>query len=114
MAQPPHLMAFGVSSAELDVRTIPESWYFLRDVPKAEFGNQFDQSGILARQFTPGTPAIIVRNDSIIVTGDRLLQTFDRLEIAEFTARSLILGHSLGEPTPMSQDKIDELIRKFG
>ncbi len=114
MAQPPHLMTFGVTSAVLDVRTIPESWYFLRDVPKAEFGNRFDEIGTLAGLFSPGTPAIIVRNDSIIVTGDHLMHTFDRLEIAEFTARSLILGHPLGSPDPMSQDQIDELIDKFG
>lgn len=114
MAQPPHLMAYGVSSAVLDVRAIPESWYFLRDVPKAKFGNHFEEEGPLIHLFSPGTPAIIVRNDSIIVTGDDLLHTFDRLEIAEFTARSLILGHPLGSPDPLSQGQIDELIRKFG
>jgi len=57
---------------------------------------------------------LIVQNDSIIVTGDKLLQTFDRLEIAESTARSLIMGNSLGEILPMSQEQIDEMIRKFG
>ncbi|MCP4312824.1 MAG: class II aldolase/adducin family protein [Bacteroidetes bacterium] len=114
LAQPPHIMAFGVSSANLNVRTIPESWFFLRDVPKVEFGNQFDTAGTISKLFSPSTPAIIIRNDSIIVTGDKLMQTFDRLEIAEFTARSLIMGHPLGELVPMNQDQIDEMIEKFG
>jgi len=112
-AQPPHIMAFGGSSAMLNVRTNPESWYFLRDVPKIEFGNQFDEAGTIAKLFTPGTPAIIIRNDSIVVTGDKLIQTFDRLEIAEFTARSHIMGHPMGEMVPMNQAQIDEMIRKF-
>jgi len=52
--------------------------------------------------------------DSITVTGNKLLQTFDRLEIAEFTARSIIMGHPLGELLPMIQDQIDEMIGVFG
>jgi len=113
MAQPPHIMAFAVSKAELNVRVIPESWYFLRDVPKVDFGKQFDQAGTIAGMVSPRNPALIIKNDSIIVTGDKLMQTFERLEIAEFTARSLIMGKGLGELVPMTQDQIDELIDKF-
>jgi L-fuculose-phosphate aldolase len=114
LAQPPHIMSFVVSDAELNVRTIPESWYFLRDVPKVDFGKQFDQAGTIASIVSPSNPALIIKNDSIIVTGDKLMQTFDRLEIAEFTARSLIIGKALGELVPMSQEQIDEMIDKFG
>jgi L-fuculose-phosphate aldolase len=114
MAQPPHVMAFVVSDAELNVRIIPESLFFLRDIPKVDLGKQFDQVGTIASMFSPRNPAIIIRNDSIIVTGDKLMQTFDRLEIAEFTARSLIIGKTLGEWVPMTQEQIDELIDKFG
>ena len=71
------------------------------------FGNQYDKIETIAKMFTPETPTILIENDSIIVTGDKLLQTSDRLEIAEFTARSIIMGHPLGELLPMSQDQID-------
>jgi L-fuculose-phosphate aldolase len=114
ITQPPHIMAFGVSDTKLEVRTIPESWFFLRDVPNLDFGHQFDPSGDIVKTITKGTSALVVQNDSIIVTGDKLLQTFDRLEIAESTARSLIMSRSLGEILPMSQEQIDEMIRKFG
>ena len=113
LTQPPHIMAFGVSNARLDVRTIPESWIFLQDIPQVEFGNQFDQAGSLAKLFSPNTPAIIIQNDSIIVTGDKLLQTFDRLEVAEFSARSLIMGHPLGELVPINSAQIEDLRKKF-
>ena len=113
LTQPPNIMAFGVSNARLDVRTIPESWIFLQDVPQVEFGNQFDQAGTIAKLFSPITPAIIIQNDSIIVTGDTLLQTFDRLEVAEFSARSLIMGHPLGELVPINKDQIEDLRKKF-
>jgi len=113
LTQPPNIMAFGVSNARLDVRTIPESWIFLQDIPQVEFGRQFDQAGTIAKMFSPSTPAVLIQNDSIIVTGDKLLQTFDRLEVAEFSARSLIMGHPLGNLMPINQDQIEDLRKKF-
>ncbi len=113
LTQPQHIMAYGVSGEKLDVRTIPESWIFLQDIPMVEFGRQFGDSEEMAKMFTPDTPAVIIRNDSIIVTGDKLLQTFDRLEVAEFSARSLIMGHPLGDLVPISEDQIEDLRKKF-
>ncbi len=113
ITQAPNIMAYGVSGNKLDVRTIPESWIFLQDIPMLEFGQQFDTSAKLAEMFSPTNPAVIIKNDSIIVTGDKLLQTFDRLEVAEFSARSLILGHPLGELVPINANQIEDLRKKF-
>lgn len=113
LTQPQHIMAYGVSGNKLDVRTIPESWIFLQDIPMVNFGEQFDSAEKLASMFTPDTPAVIIKNDSIIVTGDKLLQTFDRLEVAEFSARSLIMGHPLGSLVPINDDQIEDLRKKF-
>ncbi len=113
LTQPQHIMAFGVSGVKLNVRTIPESWIFLQDIPMVEFGRQFSGAVELARMFGPNTPAVIIENDSIIVTGDKLLQTFDRLEVAEFSARSLIMSHPLGALAPINEDQIEELRLKF-
>lgn len=113
LTQPQHIMAYGVSGMKLDVRTIPESWIFLQDIPMVEFGTQFKGADDLARMFGPNTPAVIIQNDSIIVTGDKLLQTFDRLEVAEFSARSLIMSHSIGSLVPINDEQIEDLRKKF-
>ena len=113
LTQPPHIMAYGVSGQKLDVRTIPESWIFLQDIPMVEFGRQFEESPGLAGIFSVNTPALIIRNDSILVTGDKLLQTFDRLEVAEFSARSLIMRHPLGDLVPINPRQIEDLRKKF-
>jgi L-fuculose-phosphate aldolase len=113
LTQPQHIMAFGVTGRKLDVRTIPESWIFLQEIPMVEFGAQFQGASEVARLFAPDTPAIIIRNDSIIVTGDKLLQTFDRLEVAEFSARSLIMGRPLGPLVPINERQIEALRKKF-
>lgn len=113
LTQPRHIMAFGVSGQKMDVRTIPESWIFLQDIPMVEFGEQFDNAPELAGLFHPDTPAVIIKNDSIIVTGDKLLQTFDRLEVAEFSARSLIMSTPLGKLVPINEQQIEDLRKKF-
>lgn len=113
LTQPQHIMAYGVSGKKLDVRTIPESWIFLQDIPMVEFGTQFSDAREIAKLFSPAMPAVIIKNDSIIVTGDKLLQTFDRLEVAEFSARSLIMSHPLGSLVPISDDQIENLRKKF-
>ena len=106
-------MAYGVSGEKLDVRTIPESWIFLQDIQEVDFGEQFNGAEELARKFGPNTPAILIKNDSVIVTGDKLLQTFDRLEVAEFSARSLIMGKPLGDLVPISDAQVEDLRKKF-
>jgi len=112
ITQPPYLMAFGIGKTKFDVRTIPESWIFLQDVPLLPFGSQFDTETIIPSVLA-NTPAIIIQNDSILVTGDKLLQTFDKLEVAEFSAKSLVLAAPLGKLVPINDTQIEELRKTF-
>lgn len=107
--QPPNLMAFAVSRQKIDVRTIPESWIFLQDIPTLPFGSQYEDCGRTARMFSPDRPAVLIENEGCIVTGADLLQTFDRLEVAEFSARSLIMARSLGTLVPINEEQVEEL-----
>ncbi len=113
ITQSPYLMAFSVTHKTLDVRTIPESWIFLQDVPSVPFGAHFtgrlEILDLLARK----SPAVIIENDSVLVTGDKLLQTFDRLEVAEFSAKSLVLGASIGDIIPINDSQVEELRKAF-
>ena len=111
--QPPNLMAFGVARRKINVRTIPESWILLQDIPTLGFGKQYTHPDEVAQMFGPSCPAILFENDGFIVTGDELLQTFDRLEVAEFSARSLVMGHSLGQLIPIDDLQVEELRKRF-
>jgi L-fuculose-phosphate aldolase len=111
--QSPYLMAFGATRRQLDVRTIPESWIFLQDVPLMPFGAQFKGKTEIIKKLENKMPAMIIENDSVLVTGDKLLQTFDRLEVAEFSAKSLVLAASLGDLKPISNDQIEDLRKVF-
>ncbi|MDR1666387.1 MAG: class II aldolase/adducin family protein [Bacteroidales bacterium] len=113
LTQSPYLMAFGATHQSLDVRTIPESWIFLQDVPLMPFGSHFRGKTEIVEKLSEGMPAIIIENDSVLVTGDKLLQTFDRLEVAEFSAQSLVLASSIGKLHPINRQQIEDLRKVF-
>ena len=106
--QPVNLMAHAVSGTKFDVRTIPESWIFLQDVPSIPFGLIYNDIDQVAEMFNHHR-VILVENDSVFVTGDKLLNTFDYLEVAEFSANSLVMASAIGELCPMGDDEIEDL-----
>ena len=57
--------------------------------------------------------AVIIENDAVLITGDKLLQTFDHLEVAEFSAKSLVMGVNLGELKPIGDKEVEDLRKKF-
>lgn len=113
LTQSPHLMGFATSGVPFNVRTIPESWILLKDAPIVPFGSQYSNSQELAEMFNH-TPCVMLANDSVVVTGDKLIQTFDRLEVAEFSAKALIMTVSLGGKLhPISEQEVEELRKAF-
>jgi L-fuculose-phosphate aldolase len=113
LTQTPYLMGYSVTGEKLDVRTIPESWIFLQDIPNVPFGSHFAGSTVILDLLSKNTPAIIINNDSVLVTGDKLLGTFDRLEVAEFSAKSLTMGAKLGKLVPINEVQVEALRKKF-
>jgi L-fuculose-phosphate aldolase len=108
LTQPPHLMGFCTSGVKFNVRTIPESWILLKDVPTVAFGTQYENIQEIVESLKT-RPAVLLENDSVIVTGDALLQTFDRLEVAEFSAKSLVMANSIGKLSPISDKEVEDL-----
>lgn len=111
--QAPYSMAFGVTGQSLDNRTIPESWILLQDIPLLPFGAHFAGQERISQSLRSDHPVLIIQNDSILVTGNSLLHAFDRLEVAEFSARSLIHSLPLGTMKPIDEFQIEELRKKF-
>ncbi|MDR0757960.1 MAG: class II aldolase/adducin family protein [Tannerella sp.] len=108
LTQPPHLMGFCTSGTKFNVRTIPESWILLKDVSTARFGSQYENTQQIVDMLR-SVPAVLLANDSVVVTGDSLLQTFDRLEVAEFSAKSLIMANAIGKLSPISDKEVEDL-----
>ena len=112
LTQSPALMGYCTTGVEFNVRTIPESWIFLQDVPRFPFGSQYDNLEGVAEEFKT-RPCVLLENDSVIVTGDKLINTFDRLEVADFSARSLIMAAPVGKLHPINDEQVEELRKAF-
>ncbi|MFT5522781.1 MAG: L-fuculose-phosphate aldolase [Pirellulaceae bacterium] len=113
-AHPVNATAFSVTDSQFDVRTIPESYVFLRDVQRAPYGTQYQNDGRIADYVSASQPAAILENDGALVTGSSVLDVFDRLEVLEATAEAVINAGAIGEVATMPDSAIDELRTAFG
>ena len=106
-------MAFAVTDEALDSRTIPESYILMRTIPKLEFGANYMHPKETAAVFEENTPIAIIKNDCVIVTGSGLLNAFDRLEVAEYSAKAIIAAKDLGEVVAINDEEIDDIEEAF-
>jgi len=113
IAHAPNVMAFAVTEAAFDSRTIPESYIMLRHVPKIPFAVSILQPEMTADLFVPSVPVAIIENDSVVVTGSSLLNAFDRLEVAEYSAKGIIDSRMLGEMVAINDAQVEEIIEAF-
>ena len=67
----------------------------------------------MAKEFIPSNPAVMIDNDCVIVTGESLLQAFDRLEVMESTAHSIILSKEIGNIVHITDNEVEDLKKAF-
>lgn len=113
VAHPPNVMAFAVTDVPFDSRTIPESYILLRDMPKIPFGDIYRSPQAAAALFRTDTPIVIADNDCIIVTGSSMLNAYDRLEVAEYSAKAIISVQALGGIVPIGDGEIRDIEQAF-
>jgi len=112
-AHPVNATAFSVTDSTFDARTIPESYVFLRDVQRVPYGVQYKHGGSIADFVSEASPAAILENDGVLVTGSSVLDAFDRLEVLESTAEAVINARAIGEVAAMPDAVIRELREAF-
>jgi L-fuculose-phosphate aldolase len=113
-AHPVNATAFSITDSYFDARTIPESYVFLRDVKRVPYGIQYGSDPKIAEFVSTSSPAAILENDGVLVTGDGVLDVFDRLEVLESTAEAVINARALGKVATMPENVISELRDAFG
>ena len=112
-AQSPYATAYAVADHPMDTRTIPESYILLQDVKKVPYGVQYHDPIAIAQTISEQHPVLLLQNDCVLTTGQSTLQAFDRLEVAEFTARSLIETAAIGKLVAIGESEIRDLENKF-
>lgn len=112
-AQPVHSMVFAVTDMPFDTRTIPESYILLRDVKRIPFEAAYQNLDDVAAALDNAHPVLLVENKSVMVTGASMLQVFDRLEVMEMTAASILKAQALGTIAHIPSDEIAALKTAF-
>lgn len=112
-AQSPYVTAYAIAERRFDTKTIPESYILLVDVPKIDYGVLYTDHAAVAKMVSPQRPVLLLQNDCVLTVGRSVLQAFDRLEVAEFTARSLIQTAAIGDMIPIGEREVADLERKY-
>lgn len=113
VAHPIYLMAFGITKTPIDSRTIPESYISMRDIVRVPFGTPILYPEKVSKLISSSSPVIMVENDSIISTGHTLINAFDRLEVAEMTANTIIHAKQIGEIVRINDEQIETINKAF-
>lgn len=113
VAQPKHIMAFGATHTPIDSRTIPESYIAMRDIAVVPFGTNIIAPEKISDAISAHSPVVMVQNDSVISTGTTLINAFDRLEVAEFTANTIIHAKMIGDIVMISDKEVDDINKAF-
>jgi len=108
-AHPVNAMAFAVTDADFDPRTIPESYILLRDIKTLPYESIYEKPDEVAAEFAPNCPALMIENSCVVLTGESLLKAFDRLEVMESTAHSIILSKEVGDIVHITDQEVEDL-----
>ena len=114
IAHPPAIMAFAVTDAVFDSRLIPESYIMLRDVKRIPYTASALDIENTAAAFSEQSPVVIQDNKCVYVTGNSLLNAFDRLEVLEYSAAAMIAAGDIGPVVMITEPEVEEIKVAFG
>jgi L-fuculose-phosphate aldolase len=108
-AQPPAAMAFAISKAEMDLKTIPENILVLLKLVELSNDLVYEDPAGAARQISETSPVGMIANNSILVSGTAPLQAYTRLEVLDNAAESFLDSQLVGTPQLISEAEYKKL-----
>lgn len=112
LSMPAAGMGFAIANEQFDSRLIPESYIMLRDVARLPYESIGDYEKI-SKALSTKTPALIIDNECIITIGKNITKAFDRLEVLDYSARSVIMAKAVADIKPIDQSQVDEINDTF-
>ncbi len=113
IVMPPYLMAYAITKASYNTHIIPEAYVVLRDIGKMPFDTGSRHYEAVAEKVAENNPVLLVENGYAVVTGEHLLKVFDRIEVAEYSAKALVQVKNVGEVISIRDEDIDAIIHGF-
>lgn len=112
VSMPAAVMGFAIANVEFDARLIPESYIMLKDVKRLPYSAIGDYD-VIADTLTTACPVTIIDNEGIIAIGKNTLKAFDRLEVCDYSARSVLLAKSVADIKPINEEQVQEINDNF-
>ncbi len=112
ISMPSASMGFAIAHKNIDARLIPESYIMLKDVTKAPYEDIANPAKI-ASLLTTTAPALLVENEGIVTIGKNITKAFDRLEVLDYSARSIISALSIADIVPINEEQVKEINDTF-
>lgn len=102
----PGVMAFACTDAQLDSRTIPESYIKLRNVARVPYMTGAQE---ISSKISISSPVVIVENQCAVVTGRNLTDTFDILEVLEYSAKAVVATCDIAPLVRISDKEVRDI-----
>ena len=105
LSMPAATMGFAVSNRFIDARLIPESYIMLKDVVQLPYA-AMDDFSLIIKALTTKSPAIVIDNECAITIGKNATKVFDRMEVLDYSARSILLAKSVAKINPINEEEV--------
>lgn len=112
-AAPINATAFSVTDVPLDARAVSESLIVLRDVAAIPHDVATGDPARAAAMISAAQPAALLENAGVLTVGRTLHEAFDRLEVLDATAHSLVIARSVGDAVTLGDAEVRELEERF-
>lgn len=112
ISMPSAVMGFAMANEAFDSRLIPESYIMLKDVKRLPYSAMKDFD-IIADNLSTACPVAVIDNECIVAIGKNTTKAFDRLEVCDYSARSVLLAKSVAKINPIDDGQVKEIDDNF-
>ena len=84
----------------------------LKDVNRLSYDAVQDYD-LIANTLSTKAPALIIDNECVITIGKNVTKAFDRLEVLDYSARSVLLAKAVSNIQPINNEQVDEINDTF-
>jgi len=110
----PAIMGFAVAGKAFESETMSEAYVILGEVVHAQCENGALDVDKIASLFGYRKNIVQLDNRFAIITGESLFKAFDRSEVLEYGAASVIAAYGLGRPIALSEAEIRHTNKELG
>lgn len=110
VSMPNAIMGFAVSHTYFDSKLIPESYIMLKNVTQLPYGISSKQ---VAENMDTTKPVAVIDNECAVCIGKNITKVFDRMEVLDFSARSVISATNIAKIFPINDEQSADIDRTF-